>query len=601
MKGLFNKILDVNLTEGVIRTERPDDDLYINFLGGRGAGVKLLTDRVAPKTDPLSHENMLVFTIGPVTGTPVSTSGRMSLVTKSPLTGTIFYSNTGGNFGFSMKKCGIDGIMISGKAEKPVYLLIDGERGATIRDASALWGLDTEQTHAKLKELEGEKAHTLEIGPAGENLVRISAIMNEGGRAFGRGGVGAVMGSKNLKAIVVKNGKLKPEIHDAGRLKMYAKSAIDKQKALPVTRAALPLFGTAGLLHVINDLGMLPIRNFTYGQHEKAHLTGGEAIRREILEKTEACYGCIIRCGRVTKAGGMTGKGPEYETVWALGANLEIFNLIKISQANYWCNRLGMDTISLGVTLSCAMELQNKGLLPYEEVTFGNEDALVDLVKKTAFRDGVGNELAEGSRILAGKYGDPETAIQVKGLELPAYDPRGAMGHALGYVTSNRGGCHLSGYMAAMEIFNAPKKIPRFTIDGKPDLLVLKQNQSAVEDSLVNCKFAGYAVGFDFHARFATAITGYDFNVTRLLEIGERIYNLERIFNIRAGVGGELDKLPSRFTDTPFENGLSAGRTVPVPQMLKDYYRVRGWDENGVPTKEKLEELGLEQDFALHK
>lgn len=595
MKGLFNKILIVDLSKGTIRTETIEDSVYQDYLGGRGLGVKLFTDRVDPGTEPLSPENMLVFTIGPVTGTPVSTSGRMSLVTKSPLTGTIFYSNTGGNFGFSMKKCGIDGVMISGRAEQPVYLVIDGEKGVSIRDAGELWSLNTDETHARLKEKEGEKAHTLEIGPAGENLVRISAIMNDGGRAFGRGGVGAVMGSKNLKAIVVKNGKLKPEIHDAGHLKMYAKSAVDKQKALPVTRAAFPLFGTAGVLHVTNDLGMLPIRNFSYGTHEKAHLTGGEAIRKEIFEKSEACYGCVIRCGRKTKAGGMSGKGPEYETVWALGANLEIFNLVKISQANYWCNKLGMDTISMGVTISCAMELQNKGRLPYQELTFGNEDVLVDLVKRTAMREGIGHELAEGSRILAEKYGDPETAIQVKGLELPAYDPRGAMGHALGYATSNRGGCHLTGYMAAMEIFNAPKKIPRFTIDGKADLLVLKQNQSAVEDSLVNCKFAGFAVGFDFHARFATAITGYDFNVTKLLEIGERIYNLERLFNIRAGVGSELDKLPQRFMDVAFEEGLSAGRTVPVPQMLKDYYTVRGWDENGIPAKEKLQQLGLVQ------
>jgi aldehyde:ferredoxin oxidoreductase len=289
----------------------------------------------------------------------------------------------------------------------------------------------------------------------------------------------------------------------------------------------------------------------------------------------------------------MKGNGPEYETVWSLGANLEIFNLIKTSQANYWCNKLGIDTISMGVTISCAMELQEKGMFPHDEVTFGNEDVLVDLVKKTAYREGVGNELAEGSRILAGKYGDPETAIHVKGLELPAYDPRGAMGHALGYATSNRGGCHLTGYLAAMEIFNAPKKIPRFTVEGKPDLLVLKQNQSVIEDSLVNCKFSGYALGFDFHSRFVTAITGCDFNITRLLLIGERVYNLERLFNIKAGVGSEEDKLPKRFLDEPFTEGLSKGRVVPIKEMLAGYYRVRGWDENGVPKPKKLEELGL--------
>ncbi|MCK4570032.1 MAG: aldehyde ferredoxin oxidoreductase family protein [Bacteroidales bacterium] len=593
MKGLFNRIIEVNLNDRTHQIIEIADEVYENYLGGRGLGVKLFTDRVSPAVDPLSPDNKLVFTIGPVTGTSVPTSGRMSLVTKSPLTGTIFYSNTGGIFGFSMKRCGIDGIIIEGKSEKPCYIIIDGDKGLEIKDADELWGLDTEETYNKLKEIEGEKVRTLEIGPAGENQVLLASIMNDASRAFGRGGVGAVLGSKNLKAIAVINGKQKTEVDNPELLKNYAKSALDKIKALPVTRAALPLFGTAGVLHVTNSLGMLPIRNFTYGQHKKAPLIGGEAIRKEILVKTEACYGCTIRCGRLTEAGNMKGKGPEYETVWSLGANCEIFNLIKITQANYHCNRLGLDTISMGVTISCAMELQEKGLFPYKEVKFGNEDVLSELVIKTARKEGIGAELAEGSKRLAEKYGDAETAIQVKGMELPAYDPRGAMGHALGYATSNRGGCHLTGYMAAMEIFNAPKKIPRFTLGGKPDLLVLKQNQSAIEDSLVNCKFSGYALGFDYQARFVSAITGLDFNVTRLLEIGERIYNLERVFNIGAGFSNEDDKLPERFVSVPFKEGLSKDRVVPVNEMLMAYYKVRGWDENGVPKKEKLEELGL--------
>ena len=593
MKGLFNKIIEVNLNDRTHQVIEIADEVYENYLGGRGLGVKLFTDRVSPTIDPLSPENKLIFTIGPVTGTSVSTSGRMSLVTKSPLTGTIFYSNTGGIFGFSMKRCGIDGIIIEGKSEKPCYIVIDGDKGLEIRDADELWGLNTEETYNKLKEIVGAKVRTLEIGPAGENQVLLASIMNDASRAFGRGGVGAVMGSKNLKAIAVINGKKKTEVDNPELLKNYAKSALDKIKALPVTRAAFPLFGTAGVLHVTNSLGMLPIRNFQYGQHEKAPLIGGEAIRREILVKTEACYGCTIRCGRLTEAGNMKGKGPEYETVWALGANCEIFDLIKITQANYHCNMLGLDTISMGVTISCAMELQDKGLFPYEEVKFGNEDVLSELVIKTAKREGIGAELAEGSKRLAEKYGDAETAIHVKGMELPAYDPRGAMGHALGYATSNRGGCHLTGYMAAMEIFNAPKKIPRFTLGGKPDLLVLKQNQSAIEDSLVNCKFSGYALGIDYQARFVSGITGLDFNVTRLLEIGERIYNLERVFNIGAGFSNADDKLPERFETTPFKEGLSKDRVVPVNEMLIAYYEVRGWDENGVPKKEKLEELGL--------
>jgi len=593
MKGLFNKVISINLATGQHIEIEIGDDVYRNYLGGRGLGLKLFTDRVDPKVDPLSPENTMVFTIGPLTGTAVSTSGRMSLVTKSPLTGTIFYSNTGGMFGFNFKRCGIDGLIIEGASEKPVYLVIDGDKGIEVKDASELWGLNSEETYDKIIEIEGERSQTLMIGPAGENLVYMSSIMNNAERAFGRGGVGAVMGSKKLKAIVVKNGNHKTEVHDKDLLMKYVKSAIDKQQALPVTRAGLPLFGTAGTLEVINGLGMLPIRNFTAGQHADANKTGGEAIRRELLDKTEACYACSIKCGRLTHAGDMKGKGPEYESVWALGANCEVFNLAKIAQANYHCNKLGIDTISMGGTISCAMELQEKGLFPYPDVVFGNEDVLADLVIKTAYREGIGNELADGSKRLSEKYGSSQSSMQVKGLELPAYDPRGAMGHALGYATSNRGGCHLTGYMAAMEIFSAPKRVPRFTLAGKADLLVLKQHQSAVEDSLVCCKFAGYAVGFDFWSRFTSTITGEDFNISALLTIGERIYNLERLFNVAAGFTEVEDALPERFSKVAFTEGLSKDRTVNLDSMLKDYYAVRKWDSQGIPKPAKLEELGL--------
>lgn len=435
------------------------------------------------------------------------------------------------------------------------------------------------------------------IGPAGENQVRISSIMNDSERAFGRGGVGAVMGSKNLKAIVVKDGRQKTEIANKALLQIYVADALDKIKVVPITRAAFPLFGTAATLNVINSLGMLPVRNFKKGYSKDAGKTGGEAIRDRIFEKPEGCYGCSIKCGRKTKAGNMKGKGPEYESVWALGANCDIYDLIKITQANYYCNKLGLDTISVGGTISCAMELQEKGLFDHNEIRFGNENVLISLIKKIAYKEGIGAELSEGSKRLAEKYGSTDSSMQVKGLELPAYDPRGAMGHALGYATSNRGGCHLTGYLAAMEIFAVPKKIPRFTIGGKADQLVLKQHQNAIEDSLVNCKFAGYALGFDYQSRFVTTITGIDFDISRLLKIGERIYNLERMFNVEAGFVKGDDNLPSRFIHEPFKEGLSKNRVVPLESMLQDYYSVRGWDENGVPESEKLKELGL--DYLL--
>jgi len=483
--------------------------------------------------------------------------------------------------------------MVHGAASKPVYIVIDGDKGTKIKDAGQLWGLDTDKTLEKIKELEGSQSHALMIGPAGENSVLISSIMNDANRAFGRGGVGAVMGSKKLKAIVIKNGKKRTGIHDQEKLKKYVKSALEKIKVVPVTNAAFPLFGTSGLVNIINDLGMFPIQNFKKGYSPEVRKVSGEAIRKQLLQKTEACYACTIRCGRITKAGGMTGKGPEYETVWALGPNCGIYDLVKVAQANYYCNKLGMDTISVGVTISCAMELQEKGLLKDNEVRFGNENVLIPLVKKIAAKKGIGAELSEGSRRLAEKYNSVESSQQVKGLELPAYDPRGAMGHALGYATSNRGGCHLTGYMAAMEILATPKKIDRFTLSGKPDLLVQKQHQNAIEDSLTSCKFAGFALGFDFQSRFVTAITGVDFNISRLLEIGERIYNLERLFNIKAGFKRSDDSLPRRFLDTPLKEGLSKGQVVPLQSMLDSYYAVRKWDENGVPRPELLKKLGL--------
>ncbi len=591
---MFNTVLTINLSKNKSEVIQIEDSIYENYLGGRGVGVKLFTDRVLPDVDPYSPNNQLVFTLGPITGTSVPTSGRMSLVTKSPLTNTIFYSNTGGFFPINLHRCGFDGFIVEGCAKKPSYIVIDNNDTVRIKDASNVWGLDTEESFDRLKELEGEKCHVLVIGQAGENRVRISSIMNNSERAFGRGGVGAVFGSKNLKAVVVKNGNHKTEIANNELLKKQVKSAHDKIKVVPITQAALPLFGTSSMVNVINDLGMLPNRNFNKGYSKFANKISGEAIRKKIFVAPEGCYNCSIKCGRKTKAGKMKGKGPEYESVWALGTNCDIFDLIKITQANYFCNKLGLDTISVGGTIACAMELQEKGLLKNKNIRFGNEDVLVSLVKDIAFKNGIGKELGEGSKRLAKKYKSTASSMQVKGLELPAYDPRGAMGHALGYATSNRGGCHLTGYLAAMEIFSVPKKIPRFTSSGKADLLVLKQHQSAVEDSLINCKFAGFALGMDFFSRFAKAITGVDFNVTRLLEIGERIYNLERLFNIKVGFRKEDDTLPERFLKTPLKEGLSKDRNVPLETMLQTYYEVRCWDENGIPKPEKLKYLGLD-------
>jgi len=594
MKSMNNKLLIVNLNKRFVNDLSISDDILENYIGGRGLGVKLLTDRLPVKVDPLRPENIMIFATGPFGGTTIPTNGRFSLVTKSPLTRGIFYSNSGGYFGVFMKKCGYDGILIEGALKTPGYLLIDENNGATIKDASNLWTLDTENTLKNLEKVEGKNIHVLMIGPAGENLVKIACIMNDAARAFGRGGVGAVMGSKKLKAIVVKGGKKKIEVHDPDLLKKYVRVALDKIKVVPITRSSLPKFGTSALVNVINIMGMFPINNFQKGYDERASHVSGEEIRNQLLQEDEGCYACPIRCGRLTKAGNMIGQGPEYESVWALGPNLGIYDLTSVAQANYICNKMGIDTISCGGSIACGMELNQRGLIKDSNLKFGNAEGLKEIVVKIANKKGIGAELGKGSAILAEKYNSPETAIHVKGLELPAYDPRGAFGHALGYATSNRGGCHLTGYMAALEIFAAPKKIDRFTIGGKPDLLALKQNQKAIEDSLVICTFASWSLGLDYYARFLTALTGTNYDVTTLTQIGERIYTLERLYNIREGLSKNDDILPPRFLNEPLQEGMSKDHVVPLDVMLKQYYFVRGWDENGVPRKELIEKLGIE-------
>ncbi|MFX1298129.1 MAG: aldehyde ferredoxin oxidoreductase family protein [Promethearchaeota archaeon] len=594
MKGLNEIVLEVDLDNEKFRDINISEEVLLDYLGGRGLGVKLLSDRLPSKMNPLNSKNLLIFSTGPFGGTIIPTNGRFSLVTKSPLTNGIFYSNSGGSFGVVMKRCGYDGILIQGALKEPGYLLIEGE-DIKIKEASKLWGWDTERTLDELKKIEGNRINSLMIGPAGENLIKIAAIMNDATRAFGRGGVGAVMGSKNLKAIVVKGGNARVEIDDLDLLKKYVKVAQDKIKVVPITRSTLPKFGTSALVNVINILGMFPINNFQRGYDERASKVSGEEINEKLTQEHEGCYACPIRCGRITKAGEMKGKGPEYESVWALGPNLGIYDLITVTQANYLCNKYGIDTISCGVTIACAMELQEKGLLNDSFIKFGNASILKDLVRKIALKEDIGAQISEGSKNLSKIYNSEEVSMQVKGLELPAYDPRGVIGHALGYATSNRGGCHLTGYMASLEIFAAPKKIDRFTMAGKPDLLVLKQNQKAIEDSLVICAFAGWALGLDYYARFMKAITGIDYDVIELLKIGERIYNLERIFNIKEGLTREDDILPQRFIKEPLTDGFSKNHVVLLEKMLEQYYYVREWDNNGIPKPELLERLGINQ------
>ena len=594
-----NKILNIDLDSEKVYEKPIEEEIIKDFLGGRGIGIKLLTDYQPKSIDPLSKRNPLIFTVGPLTGTIAPTSGRFSLVTKSPLTNTIFHSNSGGFWGPYFKRCGYDCLFIQGtlSSDNKGYILIDGYDNIEIKDATDLWGLMTSETIEKIKEIEGKNCQVLSIGPAGENLVKIASIMNQAHRAFGRGGVGAVMGSKNIKAIVVKNGKQKFPVKNKEYMKKLAVVAIDKIRVVPITSQGMALFGTAALVKVINLFGMFPVDNyqFAYTEPEKIDLVSGERLRERFLEQSEGCYNCIIRCGRMTNTGDMSGKGPEYESLWALGPLTGIFDLKTITHANYLCNDYGLDTMSTGATIACAMELQQKGLIRNDSLTFGNKKYLCELVEQIALRKGIGEELAEGSLRFSQKYKGQAYAMQVKGMEMPAYDPRGAFGQALNYAISSRGACHLTGFLVALEVLGVPKKIDRFSIRGKSDLLVLKQNQSVVEDSLIICKFVGYALGLEFQVRFLSTVLNEEISINDLLTIGERIYNLERLFNIREGFSRKDDMLPKRFLETPLQDGPSKGKVVPLDDLIDEYYKVRNWDENGIPTDNLLEKLSLKR------
>lgn len=607
--GYMGKFVRVNLSEQKVRVENLFDylpeEVLKTWIGGRGLGVYLMLKEVDPKVDPLSPENKAFVMTGPVTGSGASIeAGRWCSVTKSPETYTVHDSHSGGKFGPHLKFAGFDFVVLEGASEDPVYLLLEDGK-AEIRDAKDLWGKDTHATTRILSERHGEGSVVACIGPAGENLSRIACIINDEGRTAGRGGHGAVWGSKKLKAIVVK-GEMKIPIAKEDEFKQVIRDAIEKTKASGVTNEALPSYGTAVLVNIINEAGIFPTNNFQYGQFGKAENISGETIAEKILVRKVPCWGCMIACGRFTKIKEPPfqgeGDGPEYETVWALGANTGVGDLDAVTKANFLCNELGLDTISAGNVIGVAMELYEKGYLPREKLegvalNFGNSGALVEMIWRMAYRSGIGDDLAEGGYRLAKKYGHPELAPQVRGQCLPAYDPRGVQAHALGYATSNRGGCHLRAYLIAPEILGVPEKLDPYTTEGKPKWVKDFQDAFAALDSLIVCKFVTFAYWVDELAAQLSAVTGWNVDGNGLMTIGERIWNAERVFNILSfGDGEEYDTLPERFTKTPMPSGPSEGHVAKISEMLPKYYELRGW-KKGRPTRETLERLGL-KEFA---
>lgn len=579
MNGWWNRLARVDLSKEKITFESIGEEKLENYLGGRGLGARLLVEEIDPDTDP-SGENVLIFCTGPLTGTSVPTSGRFSVSSKSPLTGTIADSNVGGSLGSEFKKAGLDAMIIKGRAEKPVQIEIDDDKIEILE--TDLWGKETGEC---LAGSEGKKAV---IGPAGENQVLFSSIVTDGYRVFGRGGMGAVMGSKNLKAISVKGSKKIP-VAEEDELKKYVEKAFSKISSSPVTSRGLKKFGTPILVNLLTWLGMFSKRNFREAAEEsEADRLSGETMKEKIVEEHEGCYACSIRCGLKTKTDEKRGKGPEYESVWALGSNIDNFDLEEVTELNYRCNELGLDTISAGGTIACAMEMSEEGVWSKTDGFGGDVEGLLS---KIAHKEGVGKELALGSKRLCEKYGC-DLSMTVKGMELPAYDPRGAAGQALSFATSNRGGCHLRGYMIGEEIFGVPKLFDRFKTSGKAQLVKRSQERNAFLDSLVLCKFSAFALDENFYSRFIRAVTGREYTVSELHEVGERIYNLERHFNVEAGFDRKDDHLPKRF-ERPLDRGASSGNVFEIDPMLDDYYEVMGWDENGIPKNETLKDLDI--------
>jgi aldehyde:ferredoxin oxidoreductase len=610
-------VLRVNLTLGTCTPEPLNLAWAEQYLGQRGLATKYLVSEIDPRIDPLAPENKLIFATGPLTGTAVSTGGRYSVITKGPLTGTVACSNSGGYFGAELKFAGWDMVIFEGKSPKPVYLLIeDGE--AKLLDAAHLWGRTVWDTEEELKRHHQDpQLRVAAIGRAGENGVLFASIVNDLHRAAGRTGVGAVMGSKNLKAVAVRGTRI--DAYKAADPEAFLAAVEAGKKALAangVTGQGLPAYGTQVLVNIINEVGAFPTRNHQDIQFESARAISGEAMHdkrptdgKANLVTNGACFGCTIGCGRISRMdpGHFTVKdkpqyhgasgGVEYEAAWALGAANGVADLEALTYANFLCNENGLDPITLGATIGAVMELYQLGILTKEEVgleaVFGSAEALVKLAEWTARGEGFGKVIGLGSKRLCTKYGRPDLSMTVKGQEFPAYDGRGLQGMALQYATSNRGACHVRGYMVSPEVLGIPVKLDPGATEGKAAMLKAFQDLTGVVDSAGICLFTTFAWGAADIQSMIQAACGGDWSVERLLVLGERIWNLEREFNLAAGITGKDDTLPPRLLNEPAKTGPQKGKVAELGRMLPEYYQLRGWTPEGVPTPETHARLGL--------
>lgn len=594
--GYNGRIARINLTTGEIRSEELDLELAKKFIGGRGLGTKILYDEGVATAEPLSPENKLIYITGPMTGTKSPTAGRYMVVTKSPLTGMIASSNSGGKWGGKLKYAGWDALIVEGRAEKLSYIHVEDEK-IEILDAQEYAGMRSEQLDEELKKVHPE-CSVLNIGPAGEHQSLLAAIMNDKDRAAGRSGVGAVMGSKNLKAITVSARRTVIPAADEEALQEVSRECLRLIKENGVTGGGLRTYGTAVLVNIINNTGSFPTRNWQESYYEQADDTSGETLRETYLVKNAACHRCPIGCGRVVKIGDKVVGGPEYEPLWAYGGNCGVNDLNAIDEANMWCNEYGLDAISTPCTIAAAMELYEKGCISEEEcegmpLEWGSAEAIVEWTKRMGEGRGeLAKRMADGSYRLCEYYGHPEISMSVKKQEMPAYDARGIQGIGITYATSNRGGCHVRGYLISPEVLGLPEQLDRTAVEGKAQWCKIFQDLTAVIDSMGLCLFSSFALGAPNYAALLNAGTGTDYTAEELLTVGERIYNLERLFNKAAGMKPEDDRLPKRLTEESIKNGPSEGMRSRIDVTLPQYYEVRGW-ENAFPTEETLRRLGL--------
>lgn len=614
--GSNNRVLEIDLSRRVVATftvSRADRSAY---LGGKGLGLKYLDERLRPGVDPLGEDNYLAFFMGVLLGTRAPCSGRFAALTKSPLTGIMLSCSCGGPFGMAFKTAGYDGLLVTGRSVKPVCLMIDADR-VTFEDAEPLWGLDTRAAQDAL-DLE-KRDGALVIGPAGENGVLFANIAS-GHRFLGRGGMGAVMGAKRLKAVVARGGRYQMIPADRDRFARVCRRASGYIQANPFTSQAYRRFGTGAHVNSCNAGGILPVENFRKGRHADAGRVSGETMKEKYDSRPSTCRPCSILCGhRGTYPDGKTRQIPEYETIGMLGPNLGIFDADVISEWNDLCGRMGLDTISTGATLSYMMEAGEKGLLS-TDLCFGSTDGVAAAIEDIAFRRDRGAEMAEGTRRLSEKYGGRDFAIQVKGLEMAAYDPRGSWGQGLAYAVANRGACHLSATLFPLEVFFGLLK--PCTTRAKARFVCFFENLYAAVNSLHTCLFTSYAyvlepplvkytprpllglmmqylpaaavllMDFSVFSRLFSAASGVRLSQWAFLKAGARIHTLERLMNTREGISRKDDTLPQRF--------LKEGRTfdprqhtVPLEDLLDRYYRLRGYDDNGIPRTAMLKKLRL--------